>query len=175
MRLISLKYSEFEGRDHEWKIDTLSLPPIVLIVGRNATGKSRTLNVINSPANILSGRQVFEAGEYGIVLKDNGDGYEYQLKFENSVIVKEELFLNGENLMHRGEGGIGRISAQIESDDAVSKQVRIKFKVAGSEAAAVKKRDAIQHPFLEPLHCWAESVRLFSFGSFSMSALTKFL
>jgi len=46
MRLISVDYSEHAGRDYEWVIQNFTVAPIMLIVGRNATGKTRTLNLI---------------------------------------------------------------------------------------------------------------------------------
>ena len=46
MELYSLKYKQDEGVDREWGFDGLSLHKINLIVGKNASGKSRTLNVM---------------------------------------------------------------------------------------------------------------------------------
>ena len=62
-----------------------------------------------------------------------------------------------ENLLHRGQGGVGKIYA-VE----VGKQIR--FSISGDLPAASAKRDSIQHPFLDPLAAWANSVRLFEFG-----------
>ncbi len=48
MRLKSLTYAEYEGRPLEWLLDDLTLGAINLIVGKNAAGKTRTLNVIGA-------------------------------------------------------------------------------------------------------------------------------
>jgi energy-coupling factor transporter ATP-binding protein EcfA2 len=47
MRLKNVTYREFAGTLQEWSLEDLSLQPSNLLVGKNATGKSRTLNIIN--------------------------------------------------------------------------------------------------------------------------------
>ncbi len=47
MLLKELKYSQFEGAPNEWKVEGASFDNINLIVGKNATGKSRLISVIN--------------------------------------------------------------------------------------------------------------------------------
>lgn len=62
--------------------------------------------------------------------------------------------------MNRGQERAGTIWAeQIDGGKEVS------FQTPTSEFAAVARRDAIQHAFLEPLYLWASSVRHFYFGS----------
>jgi recombinational DNA repair ATPase RecF len=55
MRLESVKYSEFEGNPQEWTLEGLRLRKRNLIVGRNAAGKTRVLNVISALASQLAG------------------------------------------------------------------------------------------------------------------------
>lgn len=57
MRLKSVSYSEFLGEPKEWSISDFTLEPINLVVGKNATGKTRTLNVLSGLGKLLSGRQ----------------------------------------------------------------------------------------------------------------------
>jgi len=48
MSLKSISYTEFENDPQHWKLDQCDFSQINLIVGRNATGKTRLMNVINS-------------------------------------------------------------------------------------------------------------------------------
>ncbi len=55
MYLKSVKYSEYEDDTRAWFLEGLSLGAKNLIVGKNASGKTRTLNVISALANLLVG------------------------------------------------------------------------------------------------------------------------
>jgi len=52
MFLKSIKYAQFGEIPRLWKLEGCTLDNINLIVGKNATGKSRTLNIINGLANL---------------------------------------------------------------------------------------------------------------------------
>ena len=45
MILKSLNYAQYEGQPKQWRLLHLELGNINLLVGKNASGKSRTLNV----------------------------------------------------------------------------------------------------------------------------------
>jgi hypothetical protein len=64
-------------------------------------------------------------------------------------------------MLDRGAGGEGTIwaSAIKEGGDT------IRFQTPQDQLAAVARRDAIQHGFLEPLHRWGASVRHYHFGT----------
>ena len=72
MRLKSLRFSEYAGGRMHWSFDRLDLGDTNLIVGMNASGKTKTLNVINGFASLLSGRrkQVFVSGDYAATFTD---------------------------------------------------------------------------------------------------------
>ena len=60
MFLKSIKYTQFGGMPRLWKLEGCTLGNVNLIVGKNATGKSRILNIINGLANLLSGQDSFD-------------------------------------------------------------------------------------------------------------------
>ena len=68
MFLKSIEYAQHEGTPRLWKLEGCTLGNINLIVGKNATGKSRTLNVINGLANLLSGERKLQymSGNYNV-------------------------------------------------------------------------------------------------------------
>ena len=159
-RLISVQYSERIGNAKEWVLDPLSLGSVNLIVGTNATGKTRAINVINNLAKWLLPDDPFRVlnGSYDLNFELDGQLLQYVIQVEGGKIVKEEVYQDSQPLLKRGPGGEGQIFAVVEDK-------MIRFKPPEIELAAVVRRDSLQHPYLEPLHDWAQSVRYCTFGS----------
>lgn len=160
MHVTSFSYSEFRNGPREWILEKTRLGNINLLVGRNATGKSRFLNTLNGLSALLTGQhpKLFPSGTFDIEFEDNRGQYTYHLRLEDQQVAAERLSVSGDEMLERREDGSGSIYAQ----DAA---LRLKFKVPATDIAAVTKRDAVQHGFLEPLHKWASSVRRYQFGS----------
>lgn len=159
-QLKSLSYSEYLGDPRQWVLEEFFLGDINLLVGKNASGKSRLLSVINGLTKLLTGElpKVFESGNYKICLASEKTSYIYQCSLNNSKVVREVLSKNGEILLDRGENGIGKIRAeQID--------LTIDFETPPDQLAAKSRRDTIQHPFFEDLHIWARHLRYYQFGT----------
>jgi hypothetical protein len=162
MRLRSVKYTEFEDAPQKWTLEGLSLVESNLIVGKNASGKTRALNVIYSLARQLAGITPPPlSGNYDVEFIDDGKVISYQLKYEEEQVIAEKFSLEGRVLLNRGSGGEGIILA----GDIDGEEKEIRFQTPTSELAAVARRDAIQHKFLEPLYSWGSSLRHYSFGT----------
>ena len=114
MILSALKYTRYIGEPREWSIvgnegDYAYFDNINLLVGKNASGKSRTLNVIREIADLLSGRidlkyaispsELFEL----IFTNGNNDKYKYTLTFKNRIVTDEILTLNNKVLLDRAK------------------------------------------------------------------------
>jgi energy-coupling factor transporter ATP-binding protein EcfA2 len=161
MRLSNVKYTEFEGTPQEWRLEGLSLAQANLIVGKNASGKSRALNIIRRLARNLAGIDPPRlSGNYDVEFIRDGEKISYQLKYEEEQVVMERFSVSGRVMLDRGSGGEGLIWAE-EIDDG--KEIR--FQTPTSELAAVARRDSIQHSFLEPLYAWGSSLRHYYFGT----------
>lgn len=161
MKLKSIKYAEFEGTPQEWKLECFSLADTNLLVGKNASGKSRILNIINALARHVAGiDQPRLSGDYDAEFIDDDKEVHYQLKYEEGQVVEEKFTVDGRTLLNRAKGGEGLIWAE-EIDGGKN----IRFQTPPSELAAVARRDTIQHKFLEPLYSWGSSLRHYSFGS----------
>jgi len=159
VHLKTVRYYERLGRPNEWTLDGLSLGPVNLIVGRNATGKTRTLNVIWNLARLFVPQAKFRTANagYDLTFEHDGRPLQYKLEIEDAKVTHEEVIVEGATLLKRGAGGEGLIYTQDEKRD-------LRFAPPENELAAVARRDRIQHPFLEPLHEWATAVRHYSFG-----------
>lgn len=153
MRLTSFSYKEFEGAGRYWELLPFDLQNINLIVGRNASGKSRTLNVINGLARILStpGAVAPEDGAFEASFIDPSNlKWDYFLSVGGSVVLEERLAVDGKYLLNRGRDGIGTIFAEKIDQN-------LDFQMPEKTIAVTSRQDAIQHPFLEPLISWAEN------------------
>ncbi|MBC3339332.1 ATP-binding protein [Pseudomonas proteolytica] len=162
MKLVSLKYSENFGQNQEWILNKLTLGNKNLIVGRNSAGKTRTLSVIGSLARALYSPQFTmnrSCHYYCEWLNVDDVSYIYEYTINDGLVVFERLTIGGQEKIERREIGVGSIFYE----DLNGGQF-LAFKVPEGELA-IKRRDALQHPFLEPLHQWASEVRHYYFGS----------
>lgn len=161
MRLNVIKYTENQGTAQEWALDGFQLGPRTLVVGRNASGKSRTLKVIANLARYLAGlSSPAMSGSYDCAFEEGGLAYHYKLSFCAREVTFEELTVGGEIRLTRADGGVGRIWAE-----KIDQGSLIDFQTPPRDIAAVVRRDALQHSFLEPLYKWASSLRYYRFGT----------
>lgn len=160
MQLEALTYTQFEGKPEEWSIRDFSFGNINLVVGKNATGKSRTLNVINGLGNLVSGdvKLVFTSGNYEVLFDKDGEKVTYFLGYEDRKVIKEKLVIGSDIRLDRGPEGEGRIYA-------VKEERYMNFQASPSELACVNRRDNLQHPFFEDLYKWGKNLRHYAFGS----------
>ncbi|KKK76889.1 hypothetical protein LCGC14_2859100, partial [marine sediment metagenome] len=130
-----------------------------LLVGKNATGKTRTLSVIKGLADLLSGesRLRFRSGNFNATFDDDGKSENYVLTYSDSKVIREEFTFDGNRVLTRGDGGAGKIFAEKEEKE-------IEFQTPENELAAVARRDKLQHSFFEPLHQWASSLYHYAFA-----------
>nr|WP_315203101.1 AAA family ATPase [uncultured Albidiferax sp.] len=161
MKLSAIEYSELENTPQAWILEKCSFGKKTLLVGKNASGKSRTLRVICSLANQLSGLQPPSmSGTYNCTFHDELKEYSYHCMFKDGEVIAEVLRVDSKIYLERGQGGVGKIWAE-----KIDNGKHMDFQTPPSEFAAVARRDSIQHPFLEPLYQWASTLRYFQFGS----------
>ncbi len=160
MKLKTIIYNQFAGKPDEWRLSKASFKDTNLIVGRNASGKTRTLNIVKGLAELLSMRQQlhFLSGDYDAVFEDDEKQITYTLKYEDGKVIEERVMINDETMLTRSQEGSGNIRAVEIGRD-------IRFQVSVNEVAILAKRDALQHPFLEPLVEWGKSLIYFDFGT----------
>lgn len=159
MRLTQLYFEENQGQSSAWTVGLVQLADGMLLVGKNAVGKSRTLAVIRFLADILRSKQgVSVPATWRVTFTDNNDIIDYQLSCGLNTVLTERLSINGQVKLTREADGRG----EIELHDG---KQRLKFQVPNDAVAVVAKRDLYQHDYLEPLHRWAASLRYYPFGS----------
>ncbi len=162
MKLRKLDYSQFAGQAQEWSIMDCTFGDINLIVGRNATGKTRTLDAIRGLSTLLSetGELKWNEGSYNVTFEQNGEEILYTLEYHKGAVTAENLVIDSKTYLTRESDGKGEIFAQAEELDK-----NIRFQTPVNQVAASAKRDSIQHPFLENLYQWGEGLRRYNFGT----------
>lgn len=160
MSLKSVTYTEYENDSRHWKLEKCDFSQINLIVGRNATGKTRLMNVINGLCKLLSAQksEVFESGTYEVEIVLSGKAYILELEFANGQVIRESLEVDGEKRLVRNASGQGRIYYE-------KQQAYIEFQVPPNVIAIQQRRDELQHSFVVALAEWAEGCQAYFFGS----------
>ena len=160
MQLKSLEYSQYLGETREWKISNTTFGDVNLIVGKNASGKTRTINVISGLAGLLSGKKkpTLQSGNYKVLFENKGKEIKFVLRISDNKVIKEELTVNGELVLKRGANGKGKIRAEKEGK-------QIDFQTPQNELASNARRDSIQHPFFEDIFAWADTLSFYQFGT----------
>lgn len=160
MSITQLSYVEYEGDPRMWCLEPLDFGPLNLVVGRNATGKSRLSNVITGLMSILSGKKpgALSSGTYDAHFRLKEIEFRYQLAFNKNIVTHESLSVNGENRMSRAEDGVGKIFYEKENRF-------LDFSVDPTAIAINARRDKLQHPYIFELSEWAEASATYRFGT----------
>ncbi len=161
MYLSSFSFRENAGKTIEWLIDNVSLGEINLVVGKNSSGKTRTLNALSDLVSMLKGYGTSATGpvSYELIFRNSVDFMRYELAYDLETIRMERLYMGEELVLERGEEGQGVI--KYESTPGA---IFLEFEIPHDQLACFAKRDRLQHPFIEIIHGWAVSLRRFDFS-----------
>lgn len=170
MILEKIKFCRFKGQKYEWGMEgkpqkgsdnqPVTFQNINLVVGKNATGKSKSINTIRQIADLLSGnvklsQLVYDTSTYDLEFNNNGDEIIYFLEFEKGKVKRELLNINGlERLTRDSEKGI------MFYEEA---KMNLGFQME-DDKLAVSRVDSIQQPFFEPLQNWGKALSHYRFG-----------
>jgi hypothetical protein len=164
MILQKFDYGEFNAQPNSWGIKDFSLNDKVnLLVGKNATGKTRTLDRISALSGMLIGQQsvsleIIESARFSATFIDNATEYQYTMEIKNRFIFSEKLIIDGITRLERFSDGKGKMHYEKEGKD-------IPFQILNNKLAISSRRDNIQHPYLESLFKWSDGLRCYYFGS----------
>ncbi|MEH2373093.1 ATP-binding protein [Nostoc sp.] len=164
MKLDLVEYCQDKGLPSEWRLDGCQLGDVNLIVGKNASGKSKILRAINLISGLLSGDASLRPDRMSRKWKltfdsDNADNKKiYILTVDQGQVVKENFSIGFKNYLDRNESGIGVIWAE-------KLQTSIDFQTPTDEVAAFQRRDSIQHPVFDEIYNWASSLNYYQFGT----------
>ncbi len=158
MILTKINYCEHKNQINYWEIKEVVLDKINLIVGKNATGKTRLLNLISGFARVISKKNKFD-GNWLMEFKENFDSentYKINLLIENQKILNEEIYEKDKLLLKRANGK-GKIFS-IKNNDFIEYSPPI------NELTLHVKRDVEEFPYLEKIIEWANNFLGYSFS-----------
>jgi hypothetical protein len=112
---------------------------------------------VNSCERPRTRQPTFETANFKVVFAGTNIKYEYLLQITDKLVTREVLTIDEEILLDRKDKGHGKIYAEKIGEF-------IEFQSPPSQLAVVLKRDTLQHPFLEALFSWGESVKCYRFG-----------
>jgi len=161
MYLQSFTFRENAGQNIEWLIDNVNLGEINLVVGKNSSGKTRTLNALSDLVGMLTGLGTSASGpvSYELLFRNKQNLMRYELEYDLETIQMERLFVGEELVLERAEGGNG-----IVKYEGTPGAIFLEFEIPHDQLACFAKRDRLQHPFIEIIHGWAISLRRFDFS-----------
>lgn len=165
MMLEAFKYVRDENNPNEqWSVEGVGgewvrLNQINLIVGRNASGKTRIVNAICQIAELLAGDKkppdfIYDTATYELKFKDGDQAIYYFLDFRDGKVIQEVLRVDEQEKLNRAEGKLYY--------EQVGKHLELEI---GDDLLAVARPDTKQQPFFRSLHEWGKKLTHFQFGS----------
>jgi AAA15 family ATPase/GTPase len=165
MKLIRLTYES-----KNWDLKDLELGDTNLIVGKNATGKSRTLLAIDFLYQMITQKIGIDWGvKWDITFKTKSNDFivfKFNSKYTNEGVTSEEIIINNEKVLQR-----------------TSKEAQIKNYLTGefdeinppdNKLVIHVNRDVKKYPYLEEIATWAENSYGFKFGNISPFGISSF-
>lgn len=163
MILSALKYTRYAGASREWSVagsggDYAYFTNINLLVGKNASGKSRTLNIVRKIGGLLSGKtdltEITSPTEYfELIFTDEDKRYKYILDFKDRVVIDEILYQDDKLRLDRNKNIL--LDSQGEN---------IPFEIGVSELLIAKK-DFNGQLYFKDFVAWGDSLRNYLFAN----------
>jgi predicted ATPase len=163
MKLIEIKYSNTNAAHfNDWYLSDLSLTDFNLIIGENAVGKSRTVQLISSFAKMVSENFMY-FGKWTLTFsKTNKSFIVYDLEIDNGV-KSEKITINNKTVLDRSGN-----RTEIYSETA---KKSIKINPPDDRLVLHVRRDKDEFPYFEDLINWAKQVHGFKFGNITPHTL----
>lgn len=176
MHLTTFQYTANQGLSNEWRIEKSQFSQFNLIVGKNASGKSKLTKAINSLASLFRGKYVIESqnDEWQLLFNANelNCQLEYLLKIEKGFVTKEQLFMHKNTnkciVLERDESGVSTIWT--EKPDRL-----FKFQARKIELAIAQRSQSIQRPFIKLFYHWANPLNFYEFGTDVDKQIIKYI
>ncbi|MBC8384216.1 MAG: ATP-binding protein [Candidatus Cloacimonetes bacterium] len=151
MILSKLNFIEHKSENNYWEIKNLNFNMINLVVGLNATGKTRLVNIISNLAKIISKKRMnLLDGNWLLEFKKtNNTTYKYELEVKNKKVKFEQIKV-GKIVVLKRENNFGKIYSH-------KFKTKIEIHPPADELTLHVRRDVKEFPFLEDLFLWANN------------------
>jgi len=144
--------SSFEYSENNWKLSNLSpLHSSCLLVGRNSSGKTRTIHALQNVVSFMQMKQMHLGGSSSfsatMIFSDTNDNLfnmEYRFAVKNGIIDEEILIVNEIKLIERTSD-----NAKYKSETVYPPEDKLVVQT---------RRDKLLYPEIEQLMAWAEGI-----------------
>jgi AAA15 family ATPase/GTPase len=165
MQLTKISYIDAS----DWELKDLDLSNLNLIVGKNGTGKSRTLAAIETFVNILKETQILgqytkEVTNIAVIevefLNDKNEKIEYAIGRElqnNTWDLVERLKISNKRIVARPGKDISMLKNYLTNEYD-------KINPPANKLLIHTQRDIEKYPYFEEIIAWAETYKTFKFG-----------
>lgn len=154
MILTSFDYQEFN-----WSLSSIPLGSLNLIVGKNAVGKSKTLDALVKIVKIIKGdlSGVFLGHQCKLVFNlDEKEEMEYSYSITRNNTIESEFLKRGNKVIVERNGSETRINGEIVNPPS-------------NKLCVQSQRDTTKFPEFEAIMQWTEQIKGFSFSELSSS------
>lgn len=164
MILKYISYFENKGNNNYWEIKDVYFSKQNIVVGLNATGKTRLTRIIAAFAAILSAKVKLN-GNWSLKFeKKDKTTYSFILQINNGKIELEEIKKNEKVLLKR-RNGKGEIFSEKENKFQ-------EFNPPIDELTLNVRRDIEEYPFLEEFINWSNNLKGYSFSGIKYDQVT---
>jgi len=164
-----MKLTKLTYQDPYWELNNLALRDVNLVVGRNSTGKSRTLSTIDLLVKMINQRRSLNWGSrWDIEFVNQSEDiiqFNFATKFiEEGKVSAEFISVNGDSVLFRYKDGSVHIKNKVTNNNEVVFPPENKLTLHTN-------RDVRKYPFLEDIANWADQSFGFKFGNISPFAM----
>lgn len=166
MKIKSLSYI-----DSNWELENLQLGTVNLIVGKNSTGKSRTLQTIDLLVKMITQKRDLNWGGQWNITFENHKKEEINYKFstgaQNRGVTFEKMLVDNNLVLARNK----KYKDNIKIKNFISRGQFDFIYPPDGKLIIHTNRDLKKYPFLEDIANWAEQSYGFKFGNISPYSL----
>lgn len=157
-----MKLIEFSFKDSNWEIQNLEFGAASLIVGKNATGKSRTLKQLSVFFKLINQFTLSSpSGKFHAKFSKDNDIYTYDLEINPTYPIQEVLSINNDIVLKREASDSNETALLLNKQNNAFDSIN----PPRNKLIIHVNRDTKKYPFLEDIARWAEKSYIFKFGS----------
>lgn len=149
----------FDYQEFNWNLSSIPFGNLNLIVGKNAVGKSKTLDSLVRTVKIIKGdlSGVFLGHQCRLVFKlDDNEEMEFSYSITRNNTIESEFLKRGNEVI-------------VERDDSVTRIKGETVNPPSNKLCIQSQRDTTKYPEFEAIMQWAEQIKGFSFSDLSSS------
>lgn len=145
-----MKLVRFSCTTGLWVLAEFNLQPINLLVGKNAVGKSKTIESIYDVVSyILQQKELEQYFACVLLFEDGTEHISYSFEYTGDKIVKEELAVSDE---------VGNINLLLDRQNGKTLLHGEMINPPQNKLTLHVRRDTVQYPYIEKIVSWAEHV-----------------